>query len=112
MAKYKYLIIGGGVAGTTAAETIRKNDPEGSLAIISDEPHRFYSRIMLSKPAFFLGKVPFDKIWLKTEQWYADNKIELIKNRRAISLDSSKKLVGIDDGKELEYEKLYSKLGY
>lgn len=111
MAKYKYLIIGGGVAGTTAAETIRKNDPEGSLAIISDEPHRFYSRIMLSKPAFFLGKVPFDKIWLKTEQWYADNKIELIKNRRAISLDSSKKLVGIDDGKELEYEKLLLSVG-
>ena len=65
MGKYQYLIIGGGVAGTTAAETLRQNDKEERIAIISDEPHLFYSRIMLSKPNFFLGKIPFDNIWLR-----------------------------------------------
>src|SRR3989344_9037983 len=109
--KYKYLIVGGGVAGTTAADTIRKNDPEGSIAIISDEPFRFYSRIMLSKPAFFLGKVPFDSIWLKKKEWYSDNKVELLKGKVATSLDSSKKVIKLDDGTEVGYEKLLLSIG-
>ena len=41
MEEYKYLIIGGGVAGTTATETLRQNDKDGSIAIVSDEPYIF-----------------------------------------------------------------------
>ncbi len=75
MEQFKYLIIGGGVSGTTAAETIRKGDVSGSIAIVSDEPHRFYSRIMLSKPNFFLEKIPFESVWLRKQDWYAQNNI-------------------------------------
>ena len=50
MPNFKYLIIGGGVAGVTAAETIRANDLNGTIAIVSDEPYLLYSRVMLSKP--------------------------------------------------------------
>lgn len=102
---YKYLIIGGGVAGTTAAETLRQGDKEGSIAIVSDEP-RFYSRIMLSKPNFFLGKIPFDNIWLKQEDWYEQNKISFIQNVTAKKLDTGAKTVEISDGRILKYEKL------
>src|SRR3989344_2412561 len=98
MEEINYLIIGGGVAGTTAAETIRKNDSNGSIAIVSDEPHRFYSRILLSKPNFFLDKIPFDQIWLKTEAWYKDQNIQLLSGKKAIKLDSVGKIVTLDDG--------------
>ena len=101
-----YLIVGGGVAGTTAAETIRKTDPDGRIIIVSDEPHRFYSRIMISKPNFFLGKLPFDQIWLKTEAWYAENNIDLITGRKAVRLDPREKIVELDDGTQLRYGKL------
>ncbi|MEK7085076.1 MAG: FAD-dependent oxidoreductase, partial [Patescibacteria group bacterium] len=50
MHKYDFLIIGGGIAGTTAAETIRRKDVSSSVAIIEDEPHFLYSRVFL--PAF------------------------------------------------------------
>jgi len=70
MEQTKYLIIGGGVAGTTAAETIREKDKEARIIIISDEPYPLYSRVLLTKPNFFMGKIPFDKIWLKDEDWY------------------------------------------
>ena len=53
-----YLIIGGGIAGTTAAETIRSRDKDGSIVIVSAEPYPLYSRIMLSKRGFFLGQIP------------------------------------------------------
>ena len=46
--KTDYLIIGGGVAGTTAAETIRGRVKDGSIVIINAEPHTLYSRVMLS----------------------------------------------------------------
>jgi NAD(P)H-nitrite reductase large subunit len=105
MNHYKYLIIGGGVAGTTAAETIRATDKEGSIAIVSDEP-RMYSRIMLSKPNFFLGKIPFDSVWLKTPEWYTENKIDFIGESLAVKLDTQNKTVELKDGKVLSYEKL------
>ena len=107
----RYLIIGGGIAGTTSAETIRQNDKKNGIMMISDEPYRFYSRIMLSKPAFFLGKIPFDKIWLRTEEWYRENNIELLAGKKAIKLDSRNKIVFLDDGKEINYEKLLLAVG-
>lgn len=106
MNEAKYLVIGGGVAGTTAAETLRQSDQEGRIVIVSDEPYRFYSRIMLSKPNFFLEKIPFDQIWLKTENWYPDNRIEFLGGRKAVQLDTAQKVVTLDDGNVWRYQKL------
>jgi NAD(P)H-nitrite reductase large subunit len=106
MSQFKYLIIGGGVAGTTTAETIRQNDPAGSIAIISDEPYPFYSRIMLSKPNFFLEKIPFEQIWLKKESWYPENKIEFLGGKKAAQLDAAQKIITLKDGEQIGYEKL------
>lgn len=111
MLTFKYFIIGGGIAGTTATETIRRHDESGSMAIVSDEPHRLYSRIMLSKPNFFLEKIPFEQIWLKKESWYKENKIELIAGKKAAELDPAKKIVRLHDGQEVGYEKLLLALG-
>lgn len=111
MDKFTYLIIGGGVAGTTAAETIRARDREESIAIVSDEPYRFYSRIMLSKPNFFLEKIPFDQVWLKKESWYGENNIRFLAGKKAVKLDATAKTVTLDDGTELGYEKLLLAVG-
>ncbi len=35
-----YLLIGGGLASATAAEEIRKRDPNGSIVIVCKEPQR------------------------------------------------------------------------
>ncbi len=106
MQHYTYVIVGGGIAGTTAAETIRKNDKEGKIAIISDEPHPCYSRVLLSKPNWVLGKQPFENVWLKNDAWYRDNNIHLFRGLRAVELDPAKKQVTLSDGDILEYEKL------
>jgi NAD(P)H-nitrite reductase large subunit len=106
MQKFKYLIIGGGVAGVTAAETIRQNDPTGTIGIVSDEPYILYSRVMLSKPNFFLGKVPFDQVWLKGEQWYKENNIAFLGGKTVSALDVSQKNIKLTDGDFISYEKL------
>jgi NAD(P)H-nitrite reductase large subunit len=106
MQKFKYLIIGGGVAGVTAAETIRQNDSDGSIAIVSDEPYLLYSRVMLSKPNFFLGKVPFDQVWLRGEKWYQENNITFMGGKIVSNLDPVNKKIGLTDGDFISYEKL------
>ncbi|MEK7576304.1 MAG: FAD-dependent oxidoreductase [Patescibacteria group bacterium] len=111
MKSVEHLIIGGGVAGTTCAETIRQLDTACSVAIVSDEPYRLYSRIMLSKPNFFLEKIPFDQVWLKTEAWYKEKNIELIAGKIATKLDATKKEVTLSDGTIIGYKKLLLAIG-
>ena len=106
MQSFTYLIIGGGVAGTTAAETLRKRNPDVSIAIVTDEPHPLYSRVLLSKPAFLTGTQPFDSVWMKKLEWYETERITLMPGRKAASLDATKKVVTLLDGEELQYEKL------
>lgn len=111
MQKFKYLIVGGGVAGTTAAETVRGKDPDGSIAIVSDEPYVFYSRIMLSKPNFFLGKTPFDAVWLRKPEWYGQRNIQIFLGRAAVELKPGEKTLKLDNGEVLGYEKLLLAFG-
>lgn len=111
MKSVDYLIVGGGVAGTTAAEVIRQRDSSGSIGIVSDEPHRFYSRIMLSKPNFFLEKIPFEQVFLKNESWYANQRIELVSGRTAVALNPGEKALTLDDGSALTYQKLLLAVG-
>ncbi len=111
MENVDYLIIGGGIAGTSAAETIRKLDASGSIAIVSDEPHRLYSRLTLSKPDFFLGKIPVSQLWLKPPEWYAQNRIQLVANKSAVQLDSGQQTVRLDDGATRRYHKLLLAIG-
>jgi NAD(P)H-nitrite reductase large subunit len=110
MEKFDYLIVGGGVAGVTAAETIRENDPEGTIAVVSDEVHPLYSRVMLSKPNFFLGKIPFDQIWLKGQKLYDEKRIIFLGGKTAVGLDPVSKALILADGpsasRRIEYDKL------
>ncbi|MDI6820791.1 MAG: FAD-dependent oxidoreductase [Patescibacteria group bacterium] len=106
MDNYKYLIIGGGVAGSTAAETIRLKDSVASIAIINDELYTLYSRVMLSKPNFFLGQIPFDSVWLKNNEWYKKNNIVFLGGITVVKLDANKKTVILSDNLILGYEKL------
>lgn len=106
MQEYRYVIIGGGIAGTTAAETIRKQDKVGKIAIVSDEPHPLYSRVLLSKPKWVLGEQPFDNVWLKNDAWYKEQDIHLFQGLSATALDADRRRVTLSDGDVLTYEKL------
>jgi 3-phenylpropionate/trans-cinnamate dioxygenase ferredoxin reductase subunit len=99
MKHYKYLIVGGGLAGDAATRGIRELDPEGSIGLISMEPDPPYMRPNLSK-GLWKGR-PVEKIWRKTEE-----RAELHLGRKATGLDPEKKSVQDDRGDEYTYEKL------
>src|SRR5579872_4701199 len=104
-----FLIIGGSAAGTTAAEVIRGLKPDAAITIVTDENHEQYSRVLI--PHYIRHKVQREQVFLKKGEWYAEKKIELTKGVRAQSLDSSKKVVKLSNGEEIQYGKLLITVG-
>ena len=99
MKHYKYLIIGGGLAGDAATRGICELDAEGSIGLISAEPDAPYMRPNLSK-GLWKGR-PIEKIWRRTEE-----RAELNLGRKVTALDPQKKSVQDDKGDEYTYDKL------
>ena len=100
----RYLIIGNGVAGTTAAENIRKVDQEGSITIVTDEDLSFYYRVRL--PEYISGEVAEGDLVVRKEAWYEERNIKLKTNTRVVGADPSKKVVFTGDDQNLEYDAL------
>ena len=100
MTHYKYLIIGGGLAGDGATRGIRELDPDGSIGMISQEPDPPYMRPNLSK-GLWKGR-SMEKIWRKTEERNADMHL----GRTVNQLDPAKKSVSDGQGNEYTYDKL------
>lgn len=100
----RYVIIGGGIAGVTAAGELRKLCVDDEIVLVSEEQHPLYSRVLL--PHFLKGKVPRERVFLKKESWYAEQNIEWLRGVRVESIDSTNKHVSLSDGRELPYDKL------
>ncbi|MEK0326797.1 MAG: FAD-dependent oxidoreductase, partial [Nitrosopumilus sp.] len=101
----KHLVIGGGLAGGSAVRVLRVTDPEARIVLVTEESHLPYDRVPLSKQVL-MGKLTIDKVFLKDEEFYKQERIEIIRNRRATSVDIHSHLVTFDDGSELEFERL------
>jgi 3-phenylpropionate/trans-cinnamate dioxygenase ferredoxin reductase subunit len=105
MQSYKYVIIGGGLAGGRASDGIRAADTEGTVALVTEEHHMPYQRPPLSK-GYLVGKEGIDEVFLREDTHYAENSIEILRSTRAVKVDPQAHSVTLDDGQVLGYEKL------
>lgn len=99
-----YIIIGNGVAGTTAAEVIRKNDREGTIKIFTDEAYPFYSRIRLIE--FLADEVDIPKLQIRSADWYDRQNIKLFLETTITEFDQTRKEVITRSGDRHAYDKL------
>lgn len=97
------LIIGGGVAGGTAAATLRKEGFEGDITVVAAEAHPPYQRPPLSK-GYLAGTEGTDAVILHPAHWYAEHGIRLLAGTAATSLDPAAHTVELDDGRSLSYD--------
>jgi nitrite reductase (NADH) large subunit len=100
----RYLIIGNGVAGTTAAEHIRKNDAEGQITILTDEDMPFYSRIRLID--YLGGDLDEAGLVARKPEWYAERRIELRTGIRVTGADGERRVVVAAGVGEIPYDLL------
>lgn len=99
-----YVIIGNGAAGYYAADTIRKNDKDGSIHIISEEKILTYFRPQLSK--FLASPINESKFFLSPENWYKENNINVTLDCKVRKINTEKKLLLLNDGTIVSYKKL------
>lgn len=104
MVKVDYLIIGGGIAGTTAAEVIRQRDPRSSIALLNEEVRTLYSRVLL--PHFIKGRVGIDKVILRSLSDYQKNHIDFYPGERVKKTNLIEKIVETSSGRSFLYQKL------
>ncbi|WP_344263551.1 NAD(P)/FAD-dependent oxidoreductase [Streptomyces sodiiphilus] len=99
------VIVGAGVAGATAARTLRSAGFDGRVVLIGDEPEHPYRRPPLSKDVL-LGRTAPERTRLWPPEHWAGHRIELRTGTRAVRLDTGRRLVGLADGSELAYDRL------
>jgi NADPH-dependent 2,4-dienoyl-CoA reductase/sulfur reductase-like enzyme len=105
MTKYKYIIIGGGIAGGRAVEGIRQLDEQGSIALVTRESHLPYQRPPLSK-SYLRGEADLDRVHLRDETYYEEHKVKLIENLAVSKIDPTARDIHLEDGTILNYELL------
>jgi nitrite reductase (NADH) large subunit len=99
----RYIIIGNGVAGTSAAAHIRQIDSNGQITILSEEAYPFYTKIRL--PEFLSGEVDEQKLIIRKSEWYRELKIELLLDTGVSGIDIDKKTV-LTAGGNMAYDRL------
>ncbi|MFC4005804.1 NAD(P)/FAD-dependent oxidoreductase [Nonomuraea purpurea] len=105
-----YVIVGAGLAGAKAAQTLREEGFDGDIVLIGAETERPYERPPLSKE-FLQGRSERDKIFVHPPEWYADNGVDLRLGLRATRIELDDHLVRLEDGSRQPYDKLLMATG-
>jgi NAD(P)H-nitrite reductase large subunit len=100
----RYVIIGNGVAGTTAAETLRKNDPNCSIHLLTNEPYPLYNRVSL--PRFLQGVIVEQKVMIRDFAWHEQRNIQLVTETFVTEVHTDERVIVTDTGLRLPYDAL------
>ena len=99
-----HVIVGAGLAGAKAAETLREGGA-GRVVLVGEEQERPYDRPPLSKE-YLQGNADRDSVYLHPADWYAEHGVELRSGVRATAVDRDAHEVVLADGDRIGYRKL------
>jgi 3-phenylpropionate/trans-cinnamate dioxygenase ferredoxin reductase component len=106
-----YLLIGGGLAGATAALELRKRDTSSTILLVSEDDYRPYHRPPLSKE-YLRSEIGPDGIYgeggvyVYPPEWYEAQQVDLLRGVAATELDTTAKVVVLGDGSAIHYSML------
>jgi len=100
----RYVIIGNGVAGTTAAETLRKNDPNCSIHLFTNERYPLYNRVSL--PRFLQGVITEQKVMIHDLAWHEQRNIQLLTEILVTGINTEEQVIVTEDGRHFPYDAL------
>jgi 3-phenylpropionate/trans-cinnamate dioxygenase ferredoxin reductase subunit len=101
----RFVIIGASLAGASAAAALREGGFDGTVELIGAEPQLPYNRPPLSK-AYLRGQERFDDQLVNPADHYAQHDIKLRLGVRVTVVDPKRKVVGLDGGGEVPYDRL------
>ncbi len=98
-----YLIIGNGIAGITAAETLRAEAPEATIGIVADDPLPVYYRPALKD--YLAGRVDEERLWARPVRLYQEQKIFFL-SECVVGIQGQQHIVQLQSGRQISYGKL------
>lgn len=104
MSNQRFLIIGDGIAGATAAEELRKQDEEADITVLTDDSVPLYNRIMLKN--YMKGQLPKQYTQMHDEDWYEKKDTDLQLETRVVDVDRDRNEVETREGEKYVYDKL------
>jgi NADPH-dependent 2,4-dienoyl-CoA reductase/sulfur reductase-like enzyme len=90
-----YVIVGAGVAGASAASTIRRHDATANVLLIGAEAVPPYERPPLSK-GYLPGTLVFEQLLVRPAAFYAEQRIDTMFGARVVRIDASRRIVYIE----------------
>lgn len=99
------VVVGASLAGASAAIALRKHGADVRITLIGEEDAAPYERPPLSK-GFLRGETPFEKLLVRPAECYAQQEITTSFGARASRIDAARRVVHLDGGREVQYDKL------
>lgn len=100
-----FVILGGGAAGYTAAQTLRGVGFKGRVVMITRETHLPYDRPNLSKD-YLQGHAEPEWMPLRAEEFFDEHDIEILREKEVVNVEVAAKTIAFKDGKNLRYDNL------
>ncbi len=101
---YKYVVAGAGPAGVTAAETLRQNDPDGSILLLGGEPEAPYSRMAI--PYLLVGSIEEEGTHIRHQDGHYENLKIDCRQGRVSQVNPASKTLLLEGGNRIGYDKL------
>jgi nitrite reductase (NADH) large subunit len=101
----KFAMIGGGVAGVTAARSLANGaSASDEIHIFSAEPYPYYPRPHLWR--FISDEMEQEDLYFEPLSWYEERGIQFHLNTRAAAIDTGEHCLTLSDGERVEYDRL------
>lgn len=102
---FDFVLLGGGPASVSAADTLRAEGAKGSILLVTGEHFLPYGHSYLSKQ-FLMATLPKEKLLIHSEAYYRKQAIDLMRGVLAVAVDSTKRLVHTDRAGDIHFDKL------
>lgn len=98
------VIVGAGIAGLSAAQTVRETSPHARVILLGKEKHAPYYRLNLTR--YLAGEISDNDLPVHAPGWYEENRIELRYDTEAVAIQPNDKTVELANGEKIAFDKL------
>jgi NADPH-dependent 2,4-dienoyl-CoA reductase/sulfur reductase-like enzyme len=101
--RFSYVVVGNGIAGITAVETLRVEAASADIAVIADNPLPVYNRPAFKD--FLAGRASEDTLWMRPKSFYRDRKIHFFMER-VVGIQVDHHSIQLQSGRQIDYHRL------